>query len=374
MNIQESMDKRLFVTLTLFSFMAALLYGLYLLFNPFLPSLIWAGVLVVVFYPLYNRLLTRLHHRENLASLLMCLGITLVVLLPLSFLAVILVQQVADGAQDLIESVQKIDFSKLTRQRWMTSLTKWLSRYVDLNTLNLQAELVRTVRTTGEVILSRSTDIFKLLSGMLLMALLVQFNMFFLFRDGVRLLDYLKSLIPVSDKAKNQILDRTGDIINASITAGLLAGIVQGFMGGLAFALCGIPSTLFWGCVMCLLGFIPVAGMILVWLPADIWLFWHGKYFEAIFLLIWCTAGLNVIDNLVRPFLIRQVSKSDTRLNTFLLFLAVLGGIQLFGLLGIVLGPLLIVFVMTTIDITQATFGHLPLEVEMDAENVPVPE
>jgi predicted PurR-regulated permease PerM len=349
------MDRRLFFTLGLFALSGAVTINLYQIFAPFLSSLLWASFLAIVFYPLYQRLLRRLKG-PTLTSLVMCVGLTLLVLLPLSLLLLVVFQELIEGLGQLTQSAQNIDLDRLSNLPVVKGALKYLSRYVDISAFNVENALLETARNVSQFLIDRSRDFLQLFSGVLLLLLLVEINLFFLLRDGHRLVAYMRSLMPVSEAAKEVLFSRSQHVINASITVGVMAAVIQGFLGGLGFLLVGLPSPVMWGCLMVMLAFIPVVGTGLIWLPAALFLLIQGSWFKALVLVLWGSALMAAADNIVRPLMMNRMSSTDTRLHTLLMFLSVLGGIQAFGMLGIVMGPLLVVVGLTLLEFFRLEF------------------
>lgn len=357
------MDRKLFYTLFVSLLLGALLWQVYQIFQPFINSLLWAGVLVSLSYPLYARLLARMPKRPELASLLMCLGLTLGLVLPFVFLMILLFQDLSVGARQLSHSAQTIDFEALRhhpllQQPWLVQIQAFFSRFVNFESLDLKATAMNGLKGLSQFMLASSKDFFKALSGMVVLLVLVEINLFFLFCDGKRFVDYLKSLIPIEAQYKDLVLGRMREVIQASIFGSVGTACAQGFLGGLGFLVLGVPSAILWGVTMAVLSFLPLVGPPVVWAPAAAWLFFQGHPIKALILVLWGVLVVGTIDNILRPILISSVSSEGNRLNTLVLFLAVLGGLKVFGFLGIVLAPLMIVLTLTVLELLQIGLGY----------------
>ena len=145
-------------------------------------------------------------------------------------------------------------------------------------------------------------------------------------------------------------MERATEVVGASVYGVLAIAVIQGTLGGLAFWALGVPSAIVWGVVMTFLSMIPMLGAFLVWVPAAIYLALTGHYVKAIFLVVWGTLVIGMIDNFLRPKLVG----GRTRLHELLIFFAVLGGLQVFGVLGIVLGPVVLALAMSLIEVFRA--------------------
>ena len=173
------------------------------------------------------------------------------------------------------------------------------------------------------------------------------FSLYYLFKDGSGLFKRLKEIVPLPSKEKDLLIQRFKDMIYATIYGGILIAIIQGTLGGLSFWVLGLPSPIFWGAAMALLSFIPIGGTALIWVPTSIILLIGGAVLRGLILLALGVFVISMVDNLLRPFFI----SSKTKIHPLLLFFAVLGGIQAFGLIGLVAGPLIATLFLTMVEI-----------------------
>ncbi|MGH9904460.1 MAG: AI-2E family transporter, partial [Pyrinomonadaceae bacterium] len=176
------------------------------------------------------------------------------------------------------------------------------------------------------------------------------FTMYYLFRDGDNIFEAVRDALPLEKEQATAIMARTRDVIGASVYGVFAIAIIQGTLGGLAFWVLGLPSAIVWGVAMVFLSMIPMLGAFLVWVPAAIYLAVTGHTLKAILLVLWGTLVIGMIDNFLRPKLVG----SRTKLHELLIFFAVLGGLQVFGVLGIVLGPVMLAITMALIDVFRA--------------------
>ncbi|MCA1601019.1 MAG: AI-2E family transporter [Acidobacteria bacterium] len=186
--------------------------------------------------------------------------------------------------------------------------------------------------------------------GAIVQMFFVVFTMYYLFRDGDKIFAALRDALPLESKQATAIMARTRDVIGASVYGVLAIAIVQGVLGGLAFWALGVPSAIVWGVAMTFLSMIPMLGAFLVWVPAAIYLALTGHAVKAVLLVLWGTLVIGMIDNFLRPKLVGE----RTKLHELLIFFAVLGGLQVFGVLGIVLGPVVLAITLALVDVFQA--------------------
>lgn len=363
-------ERKLFFTVFLILGFLSLFYGLYRLFQPFLNSLIWASMIVLVFRPLYLRLLARTGDRESLAAALICVLLTLFVLLPTVLLGMLVFQELLQGAQSLTAQAQNLSFQDLLQHPLVVKPLHYLEHYIDLGNLNLKAQVVKAAEQTSQFAFSLSTGFFRVFSDFLITVALVELNLFFLFRDGGRFLDYLTSLLPLNSEAQAVLRRRSNEVIQTSILGTFATAGANGLLGGLIFLILGIPSAILWGVLMAILAFIPLVGPFIIWAPTAAYLMLTGHLAKGVILVLWgLIAMMGFADNLIRPLLMSRISSDETRLNSLVLFLAVMGGIQLYGLLGIVIGPLLVVVAITVLEMYRLYFHPQAAELA-DGEEV----
>ncbi len=186
--------------------------------------------------------------------------------------------------------------------------------------------------------------------------------MYYLFRDGERMRTAAYDMVPLSGAQAREIFDRTGEVISASVYGVLVIAVIQGVLGGLAFWVLGIPSPLLWGVVMIFLSMIPMLGSFIVWVPAAIFLAITGHWVSAVILTVWGALVIGSVDNFLRPKLVGE----RTRLHELLVFFSVLGGLQVFGVLGIVLGPVIVAITIALLDVLRHVDGEPKAPPERD--------
>ena len=183
------------------------------------------------------------------------------------------------------------------------------------------------------------------------------YAMFFFLKDGPALLNRILYYMPLSAEAEDRLVRRFVSVTRATIKGTLVIGVVQGGLAGAAFAVAGIPAAAFWGTVMAVLSILPGVGIALIWVPAAIYLAVIGKAMAAVGLTLWCALVAGTVDNLLRPRLVGR----DTQMPDLLILLGTLGGLALFGAVGIVVGPIVAALFVTVWQIYGETFkGVLP--------------
>jgi predicted PurR-regulated permease PerM len=187
--------------------------------------------------------------------------------------------------------------------------------------------------------------------GAIVQTFFVIFTMYYLFRDGDRFVRVLPDTLPLRREQSEKIFERARDVISASVYGVLVIAVIQGTLGGLAFWALGLPSAIVWAVVMTFLSMIPMAGSFLVWVPAAIYLALTGHWGKALILVVWGALVIGTVDNFLRPKLVGE----RTKLHELFIFFAVLGGLQVFGVVGIVLGPVVLAITLALLDVFRQT-------------------
>jgi predicted PurR-regulated permease PerM len=170
---------------------------------------------------------------------------------------------------------------------------------------------------------------------------------FFLFRDGEKLMEQIKAVIPMTPDKADLTINHLRAIVESTMYGGVVVALTQGLLGGLLFLIMGLPSPVFWGAVMTFLAFLPILGPFLIYIPAGIILILNGAYVKGVIILIIGTVVVSQVDNFLRPMLV----SGKTGMHTMLMFISMIGGASLFGLLGVVLGPFIAAIFVSIFDI-----------------------
>jgi len=316
--------------------LGGLLWVGFLVMRPFMVAIAWAAILTCVLWPLHARLLLRLRGHRGGAAFAMTVVLTLalgVVLLWLGLLlrgeGVAAVREAAvllQGGVRLPEQIVSIPWLGPWLQEWLVELggdraawgrqlSEWVGRWGG-----------NAIRIVGDLGLN---------SLRLGIALL---TVFFLFRDGDRLLVELRNVLRdlLGDRVQAYFA-LVGDTTRAVVYGLVLAAFTQGLLAGLGYWMAGVNAPAFWGAATALIGLIPF-GAPLVWVSIGVWLLLRGEVGAGIGLLLWGVLAISWIDNLVRPLIISGVAKIP-----FLIVLCgVLGGLAAFGLIGLFVGPVIL--------------------------------
>ncbi len=347
-------------TITLLVVLIFALYICWLMVQPFVNVILWATVLAVVFYPMHRRIGTRVGSASGAAALSTLLVIILI-LLPVTFITIAVVRELSGAADSLQAGVQKLSGPTIPGLGWVLDR---LHGYVDIDPVKAQTFLAERMQGWGASLAGSTLVVVGGAVGAVVQMVLVVFTMFYLFRDGDRMRRAVYNILPLERVQLHDITVRTRDVISATIYGVLVISAIQGTLGTLIFWILGIPSPLLWGVVMFFLSMIPMAGAFIVWVPAAVYLALTGAYVKAAILVAWGFLVIGSIDNFLSP---RLVGKRAS-LHELLIFFAVLGGLEVFGVLGLVLGPVVVAVTLALIEMTRQ--AHRPPAETLPEETV----
>ena len=331
------------------------LYVCWLMFQPFLNVLMWAGVLAIVFYPMHRRIRAETR-RPTVAAAISTLMVVLFILLPVTFITVAVVRELSGVAA----SFQRPDHSwNIPIPPLVTATLERVGQYVDIDIDRESARkfIAERMQTWGATLAASTLMVVGGAVGAVTQMLLVVFTLFYFFRDGERMRQAAYEMVPLERVQWQDIIARTKDVIGATVYGVLAIAAIQGTLGTFIFWVLGLPSPLLWGVVMFFLSMIPMAGAFLVWAPAAIYLALTGSLTQAAILVVWGVVVIGGIDNILSPRLVGRRAS----LHELLIFFAVLGGLQVFGVLGLVLGPVVVAMTLALVEMARQA-GHPPSE------------
>lgn len=315
---------------------STLAFGALLL--PFFQAVFWAVTLAIVFAPAQERLLLRVGGRRHLAAGLTLLVCVVSVILPLLLIGSLVAREIAD-AWVALQSGQLSPARAL--RDILALLPDWLARLLERHGLDdvgsLRDKLSASALRGGPFLFNRTLLMGQGTLHFLIGLALMLYLLFFLLRDGRTLAARLRAALPLPPLHRDRLLGQATAVVRATIKGNFVVAVVQGTLGGLAFALLGIGGAVLWGAVMALLSLLPAFGAALVWGPVALWLLAGGDALRGLALLGFGLLVIGLVDNLLRPVLVGR----DTCLPDYVVLVSTLGGIALFGLSGFVLGPLL---------------------------------
>lgn len=335
---------------------AALAYLFLLTFSPFFSALTWSAILAYGLYPLYSLLGRRTRWRPSLCALIMCMLLILGVMLPVFTLSVLIGDEIIQTYRHisvLIQEQQEPLGGKWEQYPLVSSALALLEKYERLTGTSLWAVIAENLAQGSRYLIQRLSS----MAGDLLLGLaqlgMIVLTTFFLFRDGEALVAWIRRTLPLSIERQTVVFRRFDEVVFGTIYGNALIAVIEGVLGGVAFWAVGLPSPVLWGTVMGVLAFLPLVGASLVWIPGAIYLFFQTAYVKMTVLIL-VGIAIALIDYVVRTVVIGSKSK----LHTLLVFLSVFGGLTVFGLVGLVIGPLVVAIGIALLDTYRGDIGE----------------
>ena len=339
-----------------FAFFALFLYILYQaghMISPFLTPLLWAGIVAIAFLPLYRRLLNLVGGRRTIAASLMTVVTILLVIGP----AVTAIIMIASQAMDIYQYVADAIHSGVLAQTWERIMDSRFGRFfLEMTSAgpDVKEQVIAGIR---QISAGMAVKVGALLKNTLLLAVnlaIMVIALFFFFRDGESYYRTALDLLPFTQEQKETVAQKTYDTFTAVINGVFLIALLQGAMTGVGFLITGVSFAVFWAFIAAVLALLPVGGAALVWVPGVVYLYLQGSVVKAIVLTVWGVVFVTLPDNVLKPMLIGK----KANLPVFLLFLSILGGLQVYGFLGILFGPVIVTLLTALIKIYREEFAN----------------
>lgn len=343
------------------------IYLCYRILLPFLDTIILAVVLAALFHPLFNWLSPRLGNRESLTAALLTMLVAFVIVLPLLFVVTAMINQGVQLMGSINQWVQDGNLERIQSGASFTAFRDWIQSHFpsfDPEKLDIKAYVIDFTTAFSNIFLKNSLGVLGNLAGVLTNFFVMMIIVFYLSRDGRAMVDRLKDLSPLRQEQEDRIIVKVRSVSRSVLVGSFLTAIVQAVVGGIGLAIVGIPA-LFWGSMIGFTSLIPVVGSALVSVPVVVYLILAGDWQWAVFFAVWAGVLFTCIDNFLRPLFMR----GQAGMSPFWIFLSILGGAQIFGLIGILYGPLIVAFAKIMLDIYAEEFK--PVLQEAHAQEAP---
>jgi len=305
---------------------------------PLAGAVLWAVFIAIVFWPLQLRVRERMIRRPTWAALFTLLMIVVIVILPLAMVSASVVEQ----ASVLYQKVRSGEMQPLQfLQNGLASLPDWaqgvLQRFGLTDVPAMQKRVTELLGRSSQVITAGLLGIGQHTLDFVVAFFIMLYVLFFLLRDGDALSARIALAVPLQPAQTNTLLTQFVTVVRATVKGNIVVALIQGLLGGLAFWVLGLPGPALWGALMALLSLLPAVGAALVWLPVALYYFFTGQLLQGLGLTAWGVLVIGLVDNVLRPILVGR----DTRMPDYLVLVATVGGIALFGLNGFVIGPVI---------------------------------
>ncbi|MEO6057902.1 MAG: AI-2E family transporter [Gemmatimonadales bacterium] len=322
--------------------------------RPFFGAVLWGVILAIVFTPLYRRLRRSLRQRRTLAALATLAIILVLVILPLTLVTALLVQEGA-GVYQGIQSGE-VDLGRYFQQTF-NALPAWLTGLLDrfelTNLALVQERLSADLQKSSQFLAGQALNLGQNALNFVLSSFVMLYLLFFLLRDGDALVERIRAAIPLHPEQLRTLANRFTGVIRATVKGTLVVAVVQGALGGLIFWLLGIHAPALWAALMALLSLLPAVGTGLVWLPVALYLLATGAAWQGLVLIAYGVLVIGLVDNVLRPILVGK----DTRIPDYVVLISTLGGIAIFGINGLVIGPVIAAMFMAVWGLFSAARG-----------------
>ncbi len=333
------MDKKYHSHFFLLTALTASIIVVYFIAKPFFGPLILAAVFAFLFQPIYRRILKRLKNHESSAAFVTTLIAVILILLPIAFIGTQIFKESSHVYQSLVNNEGGFGSFVDTTVNKVRTLFPFTS--------NFEIDFGQYAKQALESVIHNLGAVFSSFAKIVLNSLMFLIAFYFFLKDGSKLKNYIVALSPLDDSDDELIVSRLKLAVSAAMKGNLLIGLIQGTLTGIGFAIFGVPNAVLWGSVAVIAAFLPGIGTSLVLAPAIIFLFVTGNTFGGVGLLIWGIIAVGLIDNLLGPRLVGR----GMQLHPLAVFVAVLGGLSLFGPLGFLLGPLAVSVCLALVDI-----------------------
>jgi len=324
---------------------------------PFFSTIVLAAVVTGLFHPVYQYVVNKFRMTPYLAAFITCMLIFFILFVPILFFTGILSKEAYDlyimGKSAVLSgSLNKL----LENSRAVEKINMVLS---NINIQFTVADLNKSVSELGKFIGLFLFEQAKMITSNILSFVVNFFFMllitFFLLMDSKKLIEFITDLSPLPKDQDEKLIQKFKDMSVAVLIVNGLGGIIQGTIGGIVFAVFGLKSPFLWGVLMALLAFVPIIGIGVVFLPAALFLFLKGRIFAAVFFVICYAVLFFGVEYILKP----KIVGNRVKMHILLIFLSIIGGMRLFGILGIIYGPLIVTCFLTLVDIYHENYQKM---------------
>jgi predicted PurR-regulated permease PerM len=340
-----------------FAVLGLLLYQMFLFLVPFLRPLGWAAILALAFYPLTAWLVHLVRGSRAIAASILVVAVLAVAVIPSIMLGSLLVSEAAGAYERVREMVQSGELNRMLEQvrtsRPGVLFSRLASPVLDSLDLDVSQILLGATSYLSQQIALQTGAIARNVLESVVSGSLMLLALFFFFRDGDRMSVAIRDLLPMDQEHKDEVFTRVYDTLTAVVQSMVVLAVTQGVLGGFGYwAIGGLPFSVFLGFLTGIASFLPPFGAAFVWAPAALYLLVTGQVVRGVLMLLWGLLAVSMVDNVIRPLFIG----GRARLPTFLLLFAILGGMSVYGFLGIFLAPVILATLLSFIDIYRELY------------------
>lgn len=350
-------NKNTIQTVFIFALLALFLCACIAMFYPFFTVILWTTLLYVIFRPLHAKCVSRLDRTKKFYKLSKHLlaggfsvGILILIIAPLTVISILLMQELSSFIQNSI-SFLKDNPDFFSHDGPFEAIFLFFNR-LGINIPNFDAGSIRTyliqyLQTYSTKILSAGTSLVGMTGNFLFSLLLIVFSLFFFFLDGQYLVTVFKQALPVKSEYMSALTGKFTEITRNLFSGYILVALYQGIISFFIMLIFGVKAPLLFAVVLMFASFIPLLGASLVWLPIGIVMCFSQSVIKGILFIIICGICVSLLDNFLRPFLL----KDRINAHPLIIFFAILGGIKVFGMNGLIIGPLVVILFFTVLNL-----------------------
>jgi predicted PurR-regulated permease PerM len=324
---------------------------------PFLRAIAAAIIVAVIFFPAYRLVLQWTGRKPTWASLITTAAIVVLFLFPISLILLKATNEAVGVAQHLSRLSAEQGGLSLSLMTLLERPLQFFGRFVDVSKFDIRTTITNNIQRAGYMILSSGAAILGSLARLTANFFFMLILVFFLLRDGERWTRALGSLMPLTPAQTERLFRNIADTIIGNVYGIVSVGFLQGALTGIAVAIVGLPSPLLLGLAAFFASILPVVGAALVWVPAGLYLIFTGAVWKGIFVLLWGAVVISMVDNIVRPWVV----SGKVELHPVVLMFVILGGVQVFGFLGLFLGPVIVSVLAAIFHMLREELGGQPV-------------
>ncbi len=306
----------------------------FFLFKPFFVPFLLAAILAKLFYPFYRWLLKVTGDKRGISSIITCLVVALVIVIPLAAISAMAVDEVVQMLDKVSRDRSDLKYSVMSLIQTVSYLPFFEG--IEINKFINQETILSAIKNISQTMLGLIQSAYRGTVHFLFMTFIMFFSLFYLLIDGKQIISKLVKLSPLKDSYEKMLIEKFNSIVQATLKGTILIALIQGFIVAVLFGATGVSSPVLLGLITVIVSVIPVIGPFLVWLPTGIIMIFIGNYFEGVIILLVGALVISMIDNLLRPKLV----SGDTKMHPLIVLFSTLGGLSLFGISGFLVGPI----------------------------------
>lgn len=329
-------------------------YASYTLIEPYIGPIVMAFIISLLYYPLHVKLDRLMPSSPNLSSVLSCTLLTFIIVIPMLVVFSSIIHQGTTFSKESYTWLTSGGVQEVLAHPYVVKLLSLIEKYSPFEPVDTQIMVQKVASASskfGAQLLNVSARLLGDATNFLINFMLMLFVLFFLLRDHDKIVQTIRHVLPLSRSQEDAVLNEVEQVAKSAVLGSFLTALAQGFAGGFAMWMAGFQG-LFWGSMMAFASLIPVVGTALIWLPASIYLLLIGKWEWALFLAGWGAIVVGSIDNFLRPLLMQ----GSSGMSTLLIFFSIIGGLHVFGLIGLIYGPIIFAVTLVLFKLYETEF------------------